>query len=254
MKRALIIRHAAPETLAGNFESVLVGQGFEMEALNVFESAPGYQRFAPPDLADLSLIIALGGPLSAYDDLPALHQEKAYLKEALDRENPVFGICLGAQMMAAALGAVIEPSGGYQIGLKKISVTAQGRSDPVFGKIEIPLVPTLHGDTFAIPEGAVKLADSFMLRRDGTYRRINMAFRYGRSYAFQFEPQLTLEEFRVWDRELRDDYRLMGTGFDPEEEAAGNLREFAAFAPYHERQMRQLLLAFLANAGLGRGE
>ena len=77
-----------------------------------------------------------------------------------------------------------------------------------------------------------------------------MAFRYGRSYAFQFEPQLTLEEFRVWDRELRGDYRFMGRRFDPEEEAAANLREFTAFAPFHEKQMRRLLLAFLANAGL----
>ena len=77
----------------------------------------------------------------------------------------------------------------------------------------------------------MKLADAFMLRRDGTYRRINMAFRYGRSYAFQFEPQLTLEEFRVWDQELRGDYQFLGSRFDPEEEAAANLREFAAFAP-----------------------
>ena len=118
------------------------------------------------------------------------------MREALDQDKPVFGVCLGAQMMATALGGVVEPSGGYQIGLKKISVTADGKTDPVFHNIEIPLVPTLHGDTFSIPEGAVKLADAFMLRRDGTYRRINMAFRYGRSYAFQFEPQLTLEEFR----------------------------------------------------------
>ena len=67
---------------------------------------------------------------------------------------------------------------------------------------------------------------------------------------FQFEPQLTLEEFRVWDRELRGDYQFLGTRFDPEEEAATNLREFTAFAPFHDRQMRRLLLAFLANAGL----
>ena len=250
MKRALIIRHAAPETLAGNFRSVLLDRGFELESLNVFESAPGYEQFAAPDLADICMVISLGGPLSTYDDLPALHQERAYLREAFDQEKPVFGVCLGAQMMATALGAGVEPSGGYQIGLKKISVTAQGKADPVFSKIEIPLVPTLHGDTFAIPEGAVKLADAFMLCRDGTYRRINMAFRYGRSYAFQFEPQLTLEEFRVWDQELRDDYQFLGRHFDPEEEAAANLREFAGFAPYHEAQMRRLLIAFLANAGL----
>ncbi len=253
MKRALIVRHAAPETLAGNFRGVLLDQGFELQALNVFESAPGYERFDAPELADVDLILILGGPFSANDDIPVLHQERAYLKEALAQDKPAFGVCLGAQMMSTALGGVVEPSGGYQIGLKKISVTAEGKSDPVFSNIEVPLVPTLHGDTFSIPYGAVKLADSYMLRRDGTYRRINMAFRYGRSYAFQFEPQLTLEEFRVWDRELRSDYQFMGSRFDPEEEAATNLREFTAFAPYHERQMRRLLRAFLANAGLGGG-
>ena len=210
MKRALIVRHAAPETLAGNFRSVLLDQGFELETLNVFESAPGYEQFAAPDLADVSMVLMLGGPFSANDDHPALHQERAYLREALDQDKPVFGVCLGAQMMATALGGEVEPSGGYQIGLKKISVTAEGKTDAVFGNIEIPLVPTLHGDTFSIPDGAVKLADAFMLRRDGTYRRINMAFRYGRSYAFQFEPQLTLEEFRIWDRELRGDYQFLG--------------------------------------------
>ena len=253
MKRALIIRHAAPETLAGNYRGVLLDQGFELEPLNVFESAPGYERFDAPDLADVSMILILGGPFSANDDLAALHQERAYLKEALAQDLPVFGVCLGAQMMSTALGGVVEPSGGYQIGLKKVSITAEGKADRVFSNVEIPLVPTLHGDTFSIPEGAMKLADAHMLRRDGTYRRINMAFRYGRSYAFQFEPQLTLDEFRVWDRELRGDYQFLGSHFDPEEEAAANLREFTAFAPHHERQMRRLLLAFLANAGLSVG-
>lgn len=250
MKRALIIRHAAPETLAGNFRGVLLDQGFELEPLNVFDSAPGYERFDAPDLADIDLILILGGPFSANDDLPALHQERAYLRDALAQDKSVFGVCLGAQMMSTALGGTVEPSGGYQIGLKKISITAEGTADRVFGNIEVPLVPTLHGDTFSIPRGAVKLADAYMLRRDGTYRRINMAFRFGRSYAFQFEPQLTLEEFRVWDRELRGDYRFMGSRFDPDEEAAANLREFTAFAPYHEKQMRRLLLAFLETAGL----
>ena len=253
MKRALIIRHAAPETLAGNFRSVLEAQCFELEALNVFDSAPGYEQFDAPDLADVDMVLILGGPFSANDDLPALHQERAYLRKALDEDKPVFGVCLGAQMMATALEGTVEPSGGYQIGLKKISVTAAGKADPVFSNIEIPLVPTLHGDTFSIPDGALKLADAFMLRRDGTYGRINMAFRYGRSYAFQFEPQLTLEEFRVWDLELRGDYQFLGGRFDPEEEAAANLREFTAFAPFHEKQMRRLLLAFLANAWLGGG-
>ena len=246
----MIIRHAAPETLAGNFRAVLENHRFRLDYLNVFESAPRLHRFSPPALEEVSLIVILGGPMSANDDYPALHLERAYLREAISTGKPVLGICLGAQLMSTALGGTVEPTGGYQFGLRKILVTADGDADPVFGKITIPLVPTLHGDCFSVPAGAVKLAEGYMLCRDGSYRLINMAFRYGNSYALQFEPQLTLEELKVWNVELRDDYRLMGGDFDPDEEAARNLREFAKFSPSHESQMREMLLAFLSNAGL----
>ena len=220
-----------------------------MDPLDVFESAPKYGVFNPPELSEIRLILILGGPMSANDDFPALYQERAYLKQAMSQSIPVFGICLGAQIMSTALGGVVEPTGGYQFGLRKLMITAQGNADPVFGKITVPLVPTLHGDCFSIPPGAVKLAEGFMLLWDGRYRRINMAFRYNNSYAFQFEPQMTLDELKVWNRELHSDYQLMGNEFDPDEEAARNLREFAKFDPHHQLQMREMLLAFLDNAG-----
>ena len=250
MKRALVIRHAAAESLAQNYRRTLESHGFCLEPLNIFEHAPVYDRFSPPDLAQISLVLVLGVPMSANDDYPALHEERAYLQAAMAEKKPVFGICLGAQLMATALGGTVQPTGGFQFGLRKIFVNAEGDSDPVFSKITVPLVPTLHGDCFTIPPGAVSLAEGFMLCLDGCYRRINMAFRYGNSYGFQFEPQLTLEELQVWNRELRDDYKLMGGDFDPDEEAARNLREFARFAPIHEAQMGEMLLAFLRNAGL----
>ena len=250
MKRALIIRHAEPETLAANFTGVLEQHGFQLEPLNIFESAPAFDRFAPPSLEQVALIVALGGPQSANDDLPAIHQERAYLQRAIALGTPVLGICLGAQIMAAALGGTVKPTGGYQFGLRKLYVTAAGDADPVFGKLTIPLAPTLHGECFSIPQGATRLAEGFMLCRDGSYRKINMAFRCGTSYGFQFEPQLTLEELQVWNRVLSDDYRLMGDRFDPDEEAARNLREFARYEPYYREQMGNLLTAFLRNAGL----
>ena len=77
-----------------------------------------------------------------------------------------------------------------------------------------------------------------------------MAFRHGKSYAFQFEPQLTLEELKVWNRELFDDYKLMGDQFDPVSEADTNLREFTAYSPIYEAQSREMFLAFLKNASL----
>ena len=85
-----------------------------------------------------------------------------------------------------------------------------------------------------------------MLRRDGRYRRFDMAFRFEDAYGVQFEPQLTLDELRVWNRELASDYDLMGDRFDPGEEAARNLREFERFYPIHRAQMADFLKSILS--------
>ena len=255
-KRAVIIQHHPLETLADNFAGVLLDAGFNLTLVPVFEGAPDFATFDPPDLSEVDLVVALGGPMSANDNYPALIHEMAYLRAAAtgdvgNREpTPVIGICLGAQLLSRALGGAVAPTGGYQFGLRKIDVTEAGRTDPAFGKIEIPLGPTLHGEQFTVPPGGTLLAEGTMLRRDGRYARFPMAFRYGLSYGFQFEPQLTLDELRVWNRELAGDYKLMGERFDPQEEAARNLREFTVFARFHEAQMARMLRALLAQAGL----
>ena len=236
--------------MGGDYRALLERHGFEFVAANLFDDAPRFGVFDPPPVAEVDLIMVFGGPMSANDALPALRREREYLAAAMAGGTPVFGVCLGAQLMAAALGGAVTPTGGYQFGLRKIHVTAAGDADPVFGQIAIPLVPTLHGDCFTIPPGATPLAHCDILLRDGGYRRINMAFRYGASYAFQFEPQLTPDELAVWNRVFADDYALMGAAFHPAEESARNLREFAKFAPEHRRQMAALLQAFLSNAGL----
>lgn len=255
-KRAVVIQHHPVETLASNFTSILHDTGFEITTVAMYAGAPEFPDFKAPDLTEIDLVVALGGPMSANDNYPALIQEMAYLRAAATGDvgnqpvTPVVGICLGAQLLSRALGGAVAPTGGYQFGLRKIDITEAGRSDPAFGEISIPLAPTLHGEQFTVPEGATLLAEGTMLRRDGGYVRFPMAFRYGISYGFQFEPQLTLDELRIWNRELADDYKLMGVRFDPKDEAARNLREFTAFAPHHEAQIGRMLRALLAQAGL----
>ena len=249
-KRALIIRHNEHETLGENYTSVLNDCGFDLPRLNVFEGEPDFGDFNPPSLDELDLIIALGGALSANDDYLAINAEREFFAKAIVSNIPVFGVCLGAQIMARALGATVEPTGGYEFGLRKIWITEAGANDPVFSKLRVPLVPTLHGECFTVPDGAFELAFGYMLCRDGTFKRQSLAFRYRNSYAFQFEPQLTLDELRVWNRELADDYKLMGPLFDPKFEAEANLREFTAYSPIYEAQSRKMLIAFLKNAGL----
>lgn len=254
-KRALIIRHNEHETLGENYASVLHDRGFELTPLNVFETAPDFADFNAPALEDLDLIVALGGALSANDDYPAIRAECEYFADALSAGIPIFGVCLGAQIMARALGASVEPTGGYEFGLRKIWITEEGSRDPVFSKLHVPLVPTLHGEHFTIPHGetersATELAFGYMLCRDGTFKRQSMAFRYGNSYGFQFEPQLTLDELKIWNVELAADYELMGSIFNPNFEADANLREFTTYSPIYESQSRAMLMAFLDNANL----
>ena len=246
-RRAAVIQHVGVETLGGNFTTVLQEAGFRLIPVPVFRGAPQFERLGAPDLAEVDLIVALGGPMSANDDFPALREEMDYFRAAATGSppTPVLGICLGAQLLSRALGGEVAPTGGYQFGLRKIDVTAAGAADPVFREIAVPLVPTLHGERFTVPAGGTLLAEGTMLRRDGGYVRIPMAFRYGLSYGFQFEPQLTLDELRVWNRELAGDYALMGDRFDPSEEAARNLREFTAYAPLYERQMAHMLRALV---------
>ncbi len=249
-KQALIVRHAEPETLAENYTSTLAERGFEFCEVRIFEGAPEFAQFDPPPLEKIDLIVVLGGPQSANDDYAALRAERRYYVDAMASGVPVFGVCLGAQLMARALGGKVEPTGGYEFGLRKIWITEEGSRDPVFGKLRVPLVPTLHAECFTVPPGATELAYGYMLCRDGTFRRQSLAFRYGTSYGFQFEPQLTLNELRIWNRELAGDYELMGPLFDPKLEAETNLREFEGYSPIYESQSREMLEAFCDNAGL----
>ena len=242
---AVVIRHSPVETLGSNFTSVLTRRGFELHEVNLFEHAPAYDRFDAPALEEVGVVVILGGPMSVNDRLPALEVEQEYIREAIGASVPVFGVCLGAQLMASALGGRVEPTGGFQFGLRKIEVTAEGSADPVFGKIQVPLVPTLHGDHFILPPEAVPMAGGHMLCRDGSYLKINMAYRYGPSYGFQFEPQLTLEELVVWDREMYDCYGMMGDAFDPARESERTLREFTSYAPLYQSQMRHMFETFL---------
>ncbi len=248
-KTALEIRHHPDETLGGNFADALREWGWRIERVDAFGADGGAApSFEPPDADRFGLIISLGGPMSANDPEPALAREMEFLARAARSGVRVLGICLGAQLLSRALGGEVAPTGGYQFGLRKLWITEEGAADPAFSQIAVPLVPTMHGERFTTPPGGVRLAEGFVLRRDGTHSRIDMAFRYGDSYGVQFEPQLTTAQLAKWNETFAADYALMGQSFDPREEARRHMREFAKLAPIHEAQMR----AFLREAaGMG---
>ena len=146
MKTAVVIQHHRYETLGSNFTAILDDFGYEIANIPVFEGEPDFVEFDAPDMDGGGLIIALGGPMSANDGYPALRREMEYLRSAADAGKPVLGICLGAQLLSRALGGIVEPTGGYQFGLRKLWVSEAGSVDPAFSNISTPLVPTLHGE------------------------------------------------------------------------------------------------------------
>ena len=240
-KTALVIQHHPAETLGDNFASALREWGWRIETVRAFGADGAPPSFAPPDAARFGLVIALGGPMSANDPYPALAREMEFLAESAKSGGRVLGICLGAQLLSRALGGDVAPTGGYQFGLRKLWITEAGAKDAAFSKIDVPLVPTMHGERFTAPPGAVRLAEGVILRRDGTFSRIDMAFRYRDSYGLQFEPQLTVSELAKWNAEFAADYALMGAAFDPREEARRHMREFTKMASVHEAQMSAFL-------------
>lgn len=123
------------------------------------------QKGLPPDdaLARASGLLILGGPMGVYER--QLHswidRELASIRAALARNKPVLGICLGSQMLAAALHARVYPHTRKEIGWADIHFHPAARNDPLFSDAPSPLgVFHWHGDTFDLPDGAVLLASS----------------------------------------------------------------------------------------------
>lgn len=139
-----------------------------------------------PALDGLDLVIAMGGPMSVNDeaDLPWLKAEKAFLRQALEAGIPVLGICLGAQLMASALGARVYPGRDKEIGW--FPIAAVPAPDEAFHFPGQATVLHWHGETFDMPAGAVLLASSAACR--------HQAFQWGeRAIALQCHPEATPE-------------------------------------------------------------
>lgn len=139
-----------------------------------------------PAVSELSGLIVLGAPAGSADANAPEHlvHERQLIREAVERELPVLGICFGAQLLAVALGGNVVTDGRLEIGMGSATLTDAGRADPVLSAVgETATVLHWHRDAYTLPPGAVRLATS-----DG---HVEQAFRFGaKTYGLQFHVEI----------------------------------------------------------------
>jgi len=184
--RVFVFRHIPFEDL-GLIRAPLEERGISIEYADLYR--PG----APvPDITQAAGLIFMGGPMSANDDLPYLRQELQLIAQAVERRQPVLGVCLGAQLIAKALGAKVYRNPVKEIGWFEIHFTRAAARDPLFAGVgPAETVFHWHGETFDLPPGAERLAYSEACR--------NQAFRIGANvYGFQFHLEVTPAMIEEW--------------------------------------------------------
>lgn len=182
MRTATVLTHAEHED-SGRLGDLLRQHGFRLETLALHQGAK------VPSRPTSDLLVVMGGPMGVYeaDDprYPFLRPEIALLQSCLTQGHPTIGICLGAQLIAAAAGARVY-SGTKEIGLGPVQCrSCEG--------LDLPTQATVlhwHGDTFDLPKGATLLASTDQVS--------NQAFVLGRSLALQFHVEVPLERIPLW--------------------------------------------------------
>jgi len=201
-----IIQHVAHEG-PGLIGEVLAAAGF---AYHLVRKDLGDDL---PDVDQVGGLVVLGGPMSVHDTdtFPWLADERRLLAAATGAGTAVLGVCLGAQQLAVALGAVVTTGDRPEIGVGTVTLTAAGRRDQVLGPeyggladTEIPCVHW-HHDTFDLPPGSVHLA--------ATRAYPHQAFRAGaRAYGLQFHLEVTDALADGWRPLVPDGTVLDGVG------------------------------------------
>jgi GMP synthase (glutamine-hydrolysing) len=187
-RKALILYHGKRER-AETFTTIFEELGWEQREIFTPE-----ESLAEIDPLEPDLLVVMGGPMGVYelDKYPFLEGEIKFLKTRLERDLPVLGICLGSQLIAAALGgSVYQGRAGKEIGWAPLELSIAGENHPVRHLSgEKTNMFHWHGDTFQLPQSATLLASSMAYE--------NQIYAVGNALALQCHPEVTAPQLEKW--------------------------------------------------------
>ncbi|WP_040706066.1 glutamine amidotransferase [Oceanibaculum indicum] len=180
------IRHIGFEDL-GSFARPMQEAGYDIDYIDVAERSP-----ATLDPLGADLLVVLGGPIGVYDHeaYPVVTDEIQLLRARLAADRPTLGICLGAQLMAAALGARVYPGPAREIGWSALDLSDMATPNPLAALDDIPVLHW-HGDTFDLPAGTTVLASTPLCANQAFSRGPNIL-------GLQFHPEVLGARFEHW--------------------------------------------------------
>lgn len=230
MRKATVITHVAFEDL-DSLEQPLRQAGFDIS----FRDAARHSLGAEDRASDLTIL--MGGPIGVYErsDYPFLTAEIEYVRDRIARNLPTLGICLGAQVIAAALGARVYPGHAKEIGWSALRFTEAGAQSAI-AELNCAVLHW-HGDTFDLPREAQLLASSTLYP--------HQAFSYGRALALQFHPEISAEGLERWYVGHAAELGQFRKGIVPELRAAA-----ADHALQLSERMGRFLTRWLSEVGL----
>ncbi len=219
MGKILVLQHHRVET-PGTIGSALAGAGLSWDSVRTFDGEP-----VPRDLAGADGLVVMGGPMGVYetDRFAFIRDEIALIRSAIRDEKPVLGVCLGSQLLAAALDANVRPGRAKELGWHPVRLSSEAKEDCLMrGVPETFTAFHWHGDVFDRPRGAVALASSATTPIQ--------AFRYGESaYGFLFHMEVTADAVAAMVREFSDEARQAGA--DSDGIIAATARHMAELSP-----------------------
>lgn len=187
MKTGLIIRHVPYEGVAG-YRRPIEAAGYVLDRVDVTDPC-----FSGIDLCQPDLLIMMGGPMGVYeqDRHPWIACQIRRLRERLAQDRPTLGVCFGAQMMAAALGAEVYAGPHKEVGFHPIDLVGAGAGTPLRHLADVPVLHW-HGDTFTLPDNVELLARSHLYAHQAFRRGANLL-------ALQFHAEMGEDpRFHAW--------------------------------------------------------